>query len=1428
MNPSGIDANKSVAHRSSGLPQKYLQRYALAILSAGVALGMSLLLEHFQFRVPSALLLLFAVAISSWFGGPGPAVLAVILSTVSFYWYFVEPVRTIYIYPSEIPYFALFVAFAMLLSWFGVVRRRVEEELREGETRFRAFVDHAADAFFVLDGQQQGRVLDVNRQACESLGYTREELIGMVPRDFDPDVDATLLQGIRERIAAGEVCTFETRHRRKDGTGFPVEVRVRPLWHGGRRIHLALARDISERKRTEEELHRLNRELRAISNCNQTLLRAADEQSLLTEICRIVCEDAGYRMAWVGYTEHDEAKSVRPVAWAGAEEGYLALAGITWADTERGRGPGGTAIRSGKSCYTQDYATDPGFAPWRVSALDRGFRSGIVLPLKEEHAKAFGCLCIYSAQPNAFTSEEIRLLEEMTADLAFGIVTLRSREARKQAEQEIALLSFALDNVREAAFLVGETGRFRYVNEEASCVLGYSREELLGMAVPDIDPEFPAGHWPDHWRDLKTLRSLSFESRHRTRDGRIFPVEISANYFEYEAQAYVLALAQDITERKRAEQSLRRSEAYLNEAQRLTHTGSWAYDPAGGPIYWSEEMFRIYAVDPQQGFPTRAQRDTRIHPEDLENVRQARHEMLHKKVDSEFEHRIVLPDGRVRHVHVLGHPVLNPAGEVLETVGTTVDITERKRAEEMLRERADLLNLTHDTIFVMDIEGVIGYWNRGAEEQYGWTAEQAVGRVVHDLLKTVFLMPLAEIKAEVIRANRWEGELVHTRKDGTQAVVASRWALQRDSKGAPVAILETNNDVTERKHAEEALRQSEAYLTEAQRLSHTGSWAFDVATGKYIYWSEELFRIFGFDPQEGVGTLEEVIRRFHPEDLNRWKENFERSLREKVDTSCECRFVIPDGTVKFFHLVRHPVLSDAGEVVQLVGTTMDITDRKRAEQELHESETRFRTFVDHAGDAFLVYDLEHRTIVDVNREACESLGYTRQDLIGQTPLSFHPDSYHAEMESIAERAVAGETVIDTHWHRRKDGTVFPVEVHTSLVSYAGRRFLLMIARDISDRLRAEKELRESEQRYRTLFDKANDAIFLENERDEIIEVNQRACALLGYSREELLRMKVPDLQAPEVRGQVGSVIHGETEKHRDASFEGIDLHRSGRQIPVDVTNTRISDRGQELILSIVRDISERKRAEEQRERLRQLEAELAHMNRVSIVGELGASLAHELNQPITGAITSADACLRWLAREPPELERARAATMRVKKDGTRAAEIINRLRAFYKKGAPSHREAINVQEVVNEIGVLLRNEATRHSVTIRTELPTELPKILADRVQLQQVFMNLMLNAIEAMQHTGGELTIRSQRTDHDMLLISISDTGVGLPTEGADQIFDAFFTTKPQGTGMGLAITRSIVEAHGGRLWASPNAERGTTFRFTLFADAGAMNEQS
>jgi C4-dicarboxylate-specific signal transduction histidine kinase len=218
------------------------------------------------------------------------------------------------------------------------------------------------------------------------------------------------------------------------------------------------------------------------------------------------------------------------------------------------------------------------------------------------------------------------------------------------------------------------------------------------------------------------------------------------------------------------------------------------------------------------------------------------------------------------------------------------------------------------------------------------------------------------------------------------------------------------------------------------------------------------------------------------------------------------------------------------------------------------------------------------------------------------------------------------------------------------------------------------------------------------------------------------------------------------------------------------------------------------------------------------MGELTASLAHEVNQPIAAAVTNANTCLRWLAGDAPNLEEARAAAMRIVKDGTRAAEIISRIRLLFKKGTPQ-RELVDVNEVIREMIVLLRNEATRYTISVRTELAADLPQVMGDRVQLQQVMMNLIINSIDAMKAVDGtrELAIQSQRAENEQLLVSVSDTGVGLPPQQADQIFNAFFTTKLHGTGMGLSISRSIVESLGGRLWAADNSPRGASFYLTL-----------
>src|SRR5215471_2394495 len=264
-------------------------------------------------------------------------------------------------------------------------------------------------------------------------------------------------------------------------------------------------------------------------------------------------------------------------------------------------------------------------------------------------------------------------------------------------------------------------------------------------------------------------------------------------------------------------------------------------------------------------------------------------------------------------------------------LGTALVITSLmfkvRKSFEALREQARLLNLTHDTVFVRDMNDVITYWNRGAEERYGWTREEAVGKVFHELMQTIFPVALEEINSALLRIGRWEGEVVHSQRDGTQVIVASRWSLQRDEQGRPLAILETNNDITERKRAEDALRKSEFYLAEAQKLTHTGTWVFDPSNLEDVYWSSEYYRILGFDPATDQVSRSVALERVHADDRVRLDRTLKEAICRKTDLDTSFRVVLPDGTEKHLRSVAHPVIDQSGGIVEIVGTSVDVTEQ---------------------------------------------------------------------------------------------------------------------------------------------------------------------------------------------------------------------------------------------------------------------------------------------------------------------------------------------------------------------------------------------------------------------------------------------------------------------------------------------------------------------
>jgi PAS domain S-box-containing protein len=364
---------------------------------------------------------------------------------------------------------------------------------------------------------------------------------------------------------------------------------------------------------------------------------------------------------------------------------------------------------------------------------------------------------------------------------------------------------------------------------------------------------------------------------------------------------------------------------------------------------------------------------------------------------------------------------------------------------------------------------------------------------------------------------------------------------------------------------------------------------------------------------------------------------------------------------------------------------------------------------------------------------------------------------------------------------------------------------------------AECELRASEARFRTLVDFAADAFMLHGADGEVIDANHEACESLGYTRDELVGMEPPQFDAA-IEPAALLAITRRIEAGEIVTFETRHRRKDGTTFPVEVRGRRVPDGDGWLGISFSRDITLRKLADEERERLRRLEADLARINRVTTMGELTASLAHEINQPIAAAVTDAKTCLRWLARAEPDLQEARDAAARMVKDANRAACIIARVRQLFRRSPPAP-EPLDLSELVREIVAVVRGEAYLGGVTIRSELDGHLPAVLGDRAQLQQLFLNLILNGIEAARGVTAprEVTLVTRAAAGDHVLLSVSDTGAGLPDVEPAQLFEAFFTTRPGRTGMGLTISRSIVEAHSGQIRAVSNEAGGATFVVTL-----------
>ena len=1372
--------------------------------------------------------------------------------------------------------------------------RRAQEALRESEARYRALLESSLDAVLVADAETL-EVRYANSAASTLLGYEPAEFLRLRMPDLHPPEArdwvraefAAQLRGERA-VSASSPCL------RKDGSVVYADISAGPATIDGRPCNVGFFRDVTERRAVEAERSRL-----------QAVLQET------TDFVAIVRPDeSGLWMNRAG----------REVLGWGAGD----IEGHRIAETQ---------------------------PPWAVELV---MQEGI--PTATREGVWHGETALLRADGTEVpVSQVIMCHRSEGGEPEYLSTIMRDISERKRREAELRRTQFALDRAAMPIAWFDADCRVVYVNDAATLLTGYSRDELLRMRGTQLSSEITDEAWPALWEQLRRAASLVFEAHLATHGGGSVVVECVAHHMQFEGEEFGVVFIRDLTERLQAEEALRESETRFRLLAESVEDALWRLTPDGVSIYASPAFSRMtgYATEEVVGVPLSAT----LMPESVDVAARALAEMAAAPADEPprahlLELQFHRKDGSAFWGESVGILRRDAQGRPLEVVGVTRDTTERRRAEEALRESETRFRLlaenVEDVLWRMTPDGVNLYVSPAFCRMTGYRPEEAFGAplsmyIAPDSLpaaESLIAGMLATPADEPLPPRRLEVQF--RRKDGSLFWAEAVGILRRDEDGQPLEIVGVTRDLTERRKAEAALRESEARLRVlADNVQDVLWWMHPDGTG--LYTSPAWTRITGFTPEETAAIP--FAERLTPDSATRAIQALAEEMAappsmEPRSRLMELEWRCKDGSTVWLDMPITMLPGPDGRPAELAGVGRDLTARRAAEAALR----RTQFAMDRAAIAAFWVGPDGR-FVYVNDAACRSLGYSRDELLTMGVPDIDPDfGWDRWPGHFEELRQSGSLTFETQ-HRTRDGHLFPVEMSLDYVAFEGQEYNIAFARDLTAQREAERAMRESEAGYRLLAESISDLILLMGLDGTFTYANPSVTRLLGYDPEQFLGLTLEELLTPASLAEAQAVIAEQlaTVMSRPRTFVTLQLEmrrRDGSTVWTETTSIFVRDpQGQPTaVLGVARDITDRRRAEaEQRRLVRALEqaadaimivntdlvveqanaavlaitgyapeelrsqhvsfgrpegydeglyqdlwaqvkagqvwrgrltrcrkdgalyeadmtfspvrdaagsvtsyiiserdvteraaweAQLRQSQKLEAIGTLAGGVAHDFNNLLTAILGYAD--LLQQADLPGAMQQSAAAV--IAQAAERAAQLTQQLLGFA-RATPQRVVPVDVNAVIKEIAALL-SRTTEKRVSLHTDLAAAQPFVEGDPVQIQQVLLNLAINARDAMPE-GGQLSIgtavvkleedycrrHAEAAPGQYVLVSVTDEGVGIPAAIRDRIFEPFFTTKGvgQGTGMGLAVVYGIVREHRGFVQVYSEEGYGTTFKVYL-----------